>query len=84
MKIQKVQAHVICVPLKVETWTAQESHSDVSCLLVEIQTDEGIQGYGQATGPKLEVIRDYVHQFGDIIKEWMLVRQRSCGKNCFR
>jgi D-galactarolactone cycloisomerase len=68
MKIKKIQAYVISVPLQVEIWTAQESHPDVSCLLVEVQTDEGVTGFGQVTGPKLKIIQEYVHQFGDIVK----------------
>ena len=38
------------------------------CLLVEIETDDGIQGVGQVAGPNLTLVRDYVKQFGDIIK----------------
>ena len=68
MKIKTVDVHHITVPLPVETWTAHESFSDVSCLLVEIVTDNGLQGVGQVTGPNLKLVNDYVQQFGDIIK----------------
>ena len=68
MKIKTVDVHHITVPLPVETWTAQESFSDVSCLLVEIVTNNGLQGVGQVTGPNLKLVNDYVQQFGDIIK----------------
>ena len=68
MKIKTIEAHLISVPLKVKTWTAQESFSDVSCLIIEIITDSGLQGIGQVTGPSLTLVRDYVRQFGDIIK----------------
>ena len=68
MKIKSVDVHHITVPLPVETWTAQESFSDVSCLLVEIVTNNGLQGVGQVTGPNLKLVNDYVQQFGDIIK----------------
>ena len=69
MKIKTIGAHLISVPLKVKTWTAQESFSEVSCLLIEINTDSGLQGVGQVTGPNLSKVRDYVRQFGDIIKD---------------
>ena len=68
MKIKTVNVHHITVPLPVETWTAQESFSDVSCLLVEIVTNNGLQGVGQVTGPNLKLVNDYVQKFGDIIK----------------
>ena len=68
MKIKTVDVHHIAVPLPVETWTAQESFSDVSCLLVEIVTSNGLQGVGQVTGPNLKLVNDYVQRFGDIIK----------------
>ena len=68
MKIKTVDVHQITVPLPVETWTAQESFSDVSCLLVEIVTNNGLQGVGQVTGPNLKLVNDYVQKFGDIIK----------------
>lgn len=68
MKIKTIVAHLIEVPLEAKTWTAQESFSDISCLLVEIKTSCGLQGIGQVTGPSLELVRDYVRQFGDIIK----------------
>ena len=56
------------MPLKVKNWTAQESFSDVSSLIVEIKTDDGLQGVGQVTGPNLTLVRHYVKQFGDIIR----------------
>jgi len=69
MKIETTEAHLISVPLKVKTWTAQESFSEMSCLLIEINTDSGLQGVGQVTGPNLSKVFDYVHQFGAIIKD---------------
>ncbi len=68
MKIKTVKIHFINVPLTVETWTAQESFSSASCLLVEIETDNGIRGIGQIVGQNLILVRNYVQQFGDIIK----------------
>ena len=68
MKIKTIAAHLISVPLKVKTWTAQESFSEVSCLLIEINTDSGLQGVGQVTGPNLSKVLDYVQEFGAIIK----------------
>jgi len=68
MKIETTEAHLISVPLKVKTWTAQESFSEMSCLLIEINTDSGLQGVGQVTGPNLSKVLDYVQQFGAIIK----------------
>ena len=68
MKIKNVNAHLIRVPLKVKIWTAQESISDVSCLLVEIETDNELRGVGQVAGPNLNLVRDYVQQFSKIIK----------------
>jgi len=68
MKIETTEAHLISVPLKVKTWTAQESFSEMSCLLIEINTDSGLQGVGQVTGPNLSQVLDYVQEFGAIIK----------------
>lgn len=68
MKIRTVNVHLIRVPLKAKIWTAQEAISDVSCLLVEIETDNELQGVGQVAGPNLSLVRDYVQQFGSIIK----------------
>ena len=68
MKIETTEAHLISVPLKVKTWTAQESFSEMSCLLIEINTDSGLQGVGQVTGPNLSKVLDYVQEFGAIIK----------------
>ena len=68
MIIKTVNVHLIRVPLRVKTWTAQESFSDISSLLVEIETDNGLQGVGQVAGPKLPLVRDYIKQFSEIIK----------------
>ena len=68
MKIENVDVHLVSVPLKSKTWTAQESFSDVSCLLVDVKTDNGLQGVGQVTGSRLSLVSDYVKQFGDIIR----------------
>ena len=68
MKIKTVNVHLLRVPLKVVTWTAQEKFSDVSCLIVEIETDNELRGVGQVAGPNLNLVRHYVQQFSEIIK----------------
>ena len=55
MKIKTVNVHLLRVPLKVVTWTAQEKFSDVSCLIVEIETDNELRGVGQVAGPNLNL-----------------------------
>jgi L-alanine-DL-glutamate epimerase-like enolase superfamily enzyme len=46
MKITAVRPHLYSAPLEDALWTAQEALKDSAILLVEIETDAGITGYG--------------------------------------
>lgn len=66
MKITAVVAHPVSMPLETTFWTAHESMSTSSVILVEVRTDEGISGVGQIhAGPMPEVCK-WVERLGEV------------------
>src|SRR5260221_6757971 len=66
-KIESVKAHPIVVPLKRKHHTAHEARTDVSLVLVEVRTDDGIAGYGQISSTPLKEICDWVARFEEFV-----------------
>ncbi|HYC49339.1 MAG TPA: mandelate racemase/muconate lactonizing enzyme family protein [Burkholderiales bacterium] len=68
MKITAVRTHPFSAPLEEPLFTAQEALKDSSILLVEVQTDQGITGYGEIKGSPMKAIAEWVARFGDVIQ----------------
>jgi L-alanine-DL-glutamate epimerase-like enolase superfamily enzyme len=63
--IAAVNTHPIVVPLKRGHRTAHEPRADVSLLLVEVRTDDGITGYGQVTSTPMKEIAEWVARLAE-------------------
>lgn len=50
MKIVDMQAYLLAIPIREKDFPAQWSWGNFNQIIVEIQTDEGITGYGEAFG----------------------------------
>ena len=59
-KIAAVNTYPISAPLKRKQRTAHESRGDVTLLLVEVVTDDGITGYGQVSCTPMQDIDDWI------------------------
>ena len=59
-KIAAINIHPITAPLKRRHHTAHESRDDVTLLLVEVVTDDGIKGYGQVSSTPMKDIAAWV------------------------
>ncbi len=59
-KITAIHTHPIRAPLKHRQHTAQESRADVTLLLVEVVTSDGIKGYGQISSTPMKEIAAWV------------------------
>jgi D-galactarolactone cycloisomerase len=68
MKITAVRAHPLTAQLTEPLWTAQEALKDSSLILVEVETDEGLKGYGEIKGSPLKSIAEWVARLGSVIK----------------
>src|SRR5215208_4964048 len=68
MKIKAVRAHALSAPLSEPLWTAQEALKDSSLILVEVETDDGLVGYGEIKGSPIKTIVEWVVRFGELIK----------------
>jgi len=68
MKITEIRAHALSAPLSEPLWTAQEALKDSGLILVEVETDEGLTGYGEIKGAPLKAIADWVVRLGEVIK----------------
>ena len=59
-KIAAINSYPISAPLKRRQHTAHESRDDVTLLLVEVVTDDGIKGYGQVSSTPMHDIASWV------------------------
>lgn len=59
-KISTINTYPISVPLKRRHHTAHESRGDVTLLLVEVVTDDGIKGYGQVSSTPMKDIAAWI------------------------
>ncbi len=66
-RIASVNTHPIAVPLGRKHRTAHEAREDVSLLLVEVRTDDGLAGYGQVSSTPMKDISAWVARFGEIV-----------------
>ncbi len=55
-KIAAINTYPVSAPLKQKQRTAHESRDDVTLLLVEVVTDDGIKGYGQVSSTPMKDI----------------------------
>lgn len=67
-KIASVKAHPLVAQLKQKQWTAHEARSDVTVILVEVRTDDGLAGYGQISSTPMKDICPWVERFGEIVR----------------
>lgn len=67
MKITKIKTHPLAVALEQPSWTAHEIGRDATLTLFEVQTNEGITGFGEVQGGPQKLICELASQFGDCI-----------------
>jgi D-galactarolactone cycloisomerase len=67
LKIAAVKAHPMSIARSQPSWTAHEMTSEASLILVEVQTDAGLIGYGEIQSGPLPQICRLLEQFGEII-----------------
>jgi L-alanine-DL-glutamate epimerase-like enolase superfamily enzyme len=67
LKITAVQAYPMAIPRLRPSWTAHEISTEATLILVEVQTDAGVRGYGEIQGGPQPLICRLVAQFGEII-----------------
>lgn len=60
--IAAVKTYPIVVPLRRGHRTAHEPRADVSLLLVEVRSDDGVTGYGQVTSTPMNEIAQWVER----------------------
>ena len=68
MKITAVQAYPMSIPRPRPSWTAHEISTEATLILVEVQTDAGVRGYGEIQGGPQPLICRLVEQCGEIIR----------------
>ena len=68
MKITAVKAHPLSIPRPQPSWTAHEVTTEATLILVEVQTDAGLVGYGEIQSGPLPLICRLIEQFGEIIR----------------
>ena len=68
MKITAVQAYPLSIPRLQPSWTAHEISTEATLILVEVQTDAGLRGYGEIQSGPLPLVCRLVEQFGEIIR----------------
>ncbi len=66
MRITEVVAHPISAALSEPFWTAAEPLTRHELVIVEVRTDAGLTGYGQAYGSPLAQVAEFVGRFGAV------------------
>jgi L-alanine-DL-glutamate epimerase-like enolase superfamily enzyme len=68
MKITRVRAHPISTKLDKVYWTSRGAWGSYNMILVEVETDEGIVGYGQINKTPLKEIAEVVAELEDVVR----------------
>lgn len=68
MKITEVKTHPMKVALQQPSWTAHEIGRDATLTLFEVQTDQGVTGYGEVQGGSQKTICEIAALFGQCIQ----------------
>jgi L-alanine-DL-glutamate epimerase-like enolase superfamily enzyme len=68
MKIARVRAFPLSLPLKQTLYTAHETLKASSLILTEVETEGGLKGYGIVRGGALREIADWIDRFGKLVK----------------
>src|ERR671925_845966 len=68
LKITAVKAHPLSIPRPQPSWTAHEVTTEAALILVEVQTDAGVVGYGEVQSGPLATVCRCIEQFGEIIR----------------
>ncbi|USJ28403.1 mandelate racemase/muconate lactonizing enzyme family protein [Ensifer adhaerens] len=66
-KIKSIKTHPVVAPLQRKQKTAYEAREDVSIIIVELQTDDGIVGYGKINNTPLKDIVGWVEKLSEIV-----------------
>ena len=67
MKITQIKVHPIKVSIQQPSWTAHEIEKDATLTLFEVQTDEGVTGFGEVQGGPQTTICELAALFGKCI-----------------
>jgi L-alanine-DL-glutamate epimerase-like enolase superfamily enzyme len=67
LKITAVHVYPMSIPRPRPSWTAHEISTEATLILVEVQTDAGVRGYGEIQGGPQPLICRLVVQCGEII-----------------
>jgi len=68
MKITRIKAHPVSTKLDKVYWTARGAWASYNMILVEIETDEGIVGYGQINKTPLKEIAAIVVELEEVVR----------------
>lgn len=78
MAITDVTAHPLRTPIEQPVWTAQESWDTDAMVIVEVETDAGLTGFGEARGAPQDRVCDYVEIFADVVRGRDHLARRDC------
>jgi L-alanine-DL-glutamate epimerase-like enolase superfamily enzyme len=62
LKITRIKAHALSVPLGATYWVSNEIIAACGQIIVEVETDEGIVGYGTLHGRSVPVVLEIVRE----------------------
>jgi L-alanine-DL-glutamate epimerase-like enolase superfamily enzyme len=62
LKITRIKAHALSVPLGATYWVSNETIAACGQIVVEVETDEGVVGYGTLHGRSVPVVLEIVRE----------------------
>src|SRR5262245_17299354 len=83
LKITAVQAYPMAIRRSQPSWTAHEISTEATLILVEVQTDAGVCGYGEIQGGPQPLICSLVEQCGEIVRGMDALAQGDVWEKLF-
>lgn len=83
MHITNITAYPLSITRAAPSWTAHEISTDATLILIEVQTDAGVCGYGEVQGGPLPLICRLIEQFGEVIRGMDALAQTDVWERLF-
>jgi len=83
MKIKRIKAHALVVPLDAIYWVANEIIDRCGQIIVEVETDEGIVGYGTLHGRHIPAVLKLIEELDLFLKGMDAMAHEAIWKKVF-
>ena len=83
MKISKIKAHALSVPLAETYWVANEIIGHCGQIIIEVETDQGLIGYGTLHGRQIPAVLKIIEELSTYLKGMDAMSHEAVWKKVF-